>query len=274
MSRPAAGRSPALPDSVPRNRLLHRPAHERPRYRLVCFHHAGAGAGAYTSWMREAPEDVEMLALRLPGRESRLDEAAYDDPAAALDDVLEILAPLAADEVPLALYGHSMGGVLAYEAYTALAAQGLPDPLFLATGATPAPHRHAVRPSRLPTGHGRQDLLDLLHRYEGTRPEVFDHPELLEIVLGVLEADLTLLDSYRPALPPEPVRCPVLAFSGTGDTMVDAGDIEAWRECAAGPFVHRTFDSGHFFAESHATALLCELDAWSRPAAGSVQSGR
>ncbi|WP_424184830.1 thioesterase II family protein [Actinokineospora sp. G85] len=249
---------------VPLSQALHRPAAGAARYRLVCFHHAGGGAGAFSPWLRLAPPDVEIYALRLPGRESRLGEPAHTDPAEAVAEAVQVVRPLAADGVPLAYYGHSMGGALAYEVHQALAAEGAPDPLFLAVGATPSPARQAERPPLLPPEHDDDDLREILRAYAGTPPEVFDNPEFLGLVLGVLEADFALFDRYRPRLPPEPVRCPVVAFCGADDSVVPPDAVAAWRDSAAGPFEFRELDGGHFFVESHADQVLGRLEAWSR----------
>ena len=40
-----------------------------PRRRLFCFPFAGGGVGAFRSWLRLLPADVELIGLQLPGRE-------------------------------------------------------------------------------------------------------------------------------------------------------------------------------------------------------------
>ncbi|GGN43775.1 thioesterase II family protein [Streptomyces fuscichromogenes] len=243
-------------------RMLHRPAVGRPRYRLVCLHHAGGGPAAFAPWLRMLPDDVEIYALRMPGRDSRLGELQHRKPAAAVAEFLGIVGPLATDDVPVAYYGHSMGGALAYELYRALAEKGAPEPLYLAVGATAAPQRWASLPARLPEGDARQVLVDLLRAYGGTPPEVFDHPELLDVALTVLEGDFRLYDDYRPTLPPGPVGCPLVAFAGARDGMVATDDVRAWRECAAGPFAFHLLDDSHFFVESQADRILELLGDW------------
>lgn len=248
------------------DRVLLRPATGRPRYRLVCLHHAGGGASAYTPWLSRLAPDVEMCAVRLPGRESRMGQVPHRSPVAAVAELVATLEPLLADGLPWALYGHSMGGVLAYEVYTALTARGVPQPLCLAVGATTAPQYRDSVPPRLPEAYGRADLVEVLRGYGGTPQEVFESQELLDLILPVLAADLTLFDSYRPLLPPAPVRCPLLAFAGSRDALVEAAHVAAWEACAAGGFEYRVLDAGHFFVDSHADDILAPLDASARAA--------
>jgi medium-chain acyl-[acyl-carrier-protein] hydrolase len=230
----------------------------------VCLHHAGGGAATYAPWLRRIPADVEVCALRLPGRESRWSEPAHRTVSAAVSEILDVVVALATDGVPMALYGHSMGGVLAYEVYAALTHEGAPEPLYLAVGATPSPLRQAKRAPRLPTRRTREDLVDVLRGYGGTPAEVFEQRDLLDVVLPVLEADLVLLDTHRPALPPRPVRCPLLALAGARDPLVAVADVVAWRECAVRGFKHRVVDAGHFFLQSHVDPVLSLLEEWSR----------
>ncbi|MEE4492732.1 thioesterase II family protein [Streptomyces sp. BE230] len=248
------------------DRVLLRSAKGRPLYRLVCLHHAGAGASAYAPWMSRLPQDVELCAVRLPGRESRMGQAPHRSPASAVAEVVETLEALLTDGLPWALYGHSMGGLLAYEVQAALIARGVRPPLCLALGATGAPQRRAAVPPRLPQPYGRADLVDVLRSYGGTPQEVFEHRELLDLILPVLAADLTLFDSYVPVLPPAPVRCPLLAFAGAQDSMVEAADVAEWEACATGGFEYRLLDAGHFFVGSHADEVITLLDASARAA--------
>ena len=58
-------------------------------WRLVCFPHAGGGAGSYREWPPLLPPWVELLAVQYPGREDR-----FPDPL--IDDMHELVAQLAA----------------------------------------------------------------------------------------------------------------------------------------------------------------------------------
>src|SRR5438094_612961 len=74
--------------------------------RIYAFHHAGGSASGYL-WRRFFPEEVEVCAVQLPGRESRFLQA----PITRLDAVVDELAPAIESTVdlPFAFFGHSMG---------------------------------------------------------------------------------------------------------------------------------------------------------------------
>ena len=47
------------------------------KLRLFCFPYAGGGAGLYRSWSEKLPSYIEVLAVQLPGRETRTRETPF-----------------------------------------------------------------------------------------------------------------------------------------------------------------------------------------------------
>src|SRR4051812_37629989 len=84
-----------------------------PARRLVCLPHAGGAADSSAGGPRVRPEAVEPLAVQYPGRRDRSDEPAAETMADLADAIAAELAELA--DLPLALFGHSMGAAVAYE---------------------------------------------------------------------------------------------------------------------------------------------------------------
>jgi medium-chain acyl-[acyl-carrier-protein] hydrolase len=79
--------------------------------RLYCLAHAGAGANVFATWGRTAPDELEIAAIQLPGRETRVDEEPLRTLASAAELIAEVIA--SNDKRPFALFGHSLGGKLA-----------------------------------------------------------------------------------------------------------------------------------------------------------------
>src|SRR6266849_6378940 len=82
--------------------------------RLVCLPYAGGGASIYRSWPDGLPASIAVWPVELPGRETRFVEPVYTDLGTLASDLAEVLAPATRD-LPLALFGHSMGALLAFE---------------------------------------------------------------------------------------------------------------------------------------------------------------
>src|SRR5690242_2395400 len=93
------------------NWVWHTPRPSEPRVRLLLLPNAGAGASTFRAWT--APESVQLLPIQLPGREDRL----FEPPYAHLSDLVPALAAALEPwlDLPFAIYGHSMGALIAFE---------------------------------------------------------------------------------------------------------------------------------------------------------------
>jgi surfactin synthase thioesterase subunit len=83
------------------------PGGVRTHTRLVCLPPAGGSASAFTAWASLLPAGVDLHALQLPGRGTRLAEPMPDAFGALLRDLIAELR--IADRVPVVLFGHSWG---------------------------------------------------------------------------------------------------------------------------------------------------------------------
>ncbi|MGW7363961.1 thioesterase II family protein [Streptomyces sp. NPDC054841] len=226
----------------------------RPRLRLVCFPHAGGNAQLFHGWAGLLPADVELLAVRYPGRQDRLAEPC----AATMDElagpVTEALAPHLG--LPLVLFGHSMGSSVAYEVAARLEAQHAVSPARLLVSGRAAPH-HAKR-----TGlHDADDdaLIAGIRALGDLGSEAFDIPELRELLLPPLRADYRLIESYRPSRP-VPVRSPITAYVGTEDHGCVREHVLAWAELTtSGDFSLRAFEGDHFYLVPREAELLADV---------------
>jgi pyochelin biosynthetic protein PchC len=213
----------------------------RPRCRLVCAPHAGGTANAYRSWPAHLPDDVEVYALQYPGRQDRLAEPPADSMADLVRPVADALEPFLHE--PLALFGHSMGAVVAYEVTLELERRHGRGVDLLAVSGSPAPDHREEHDRHTLDDAG---LIDELSRINTSFGELADAPELWDLILPAIRADFRLVSRYRrtPALP---VHAPLLALGGTADPDVGVEDLRRWRACADGAFALRTFTGDHFY---------------------------
>ncbi|MFC8669860.1 thioesterase II family protein [Streptomyces sp. NPDC057199] len=225
-----------------------------PRLRLVCFPHAGGTAQLFHGWPALLPSDVELLAVRYPGRQDRLAEPCVESMSELADRVTDALADHL--DLPLVLFGHSMGSSVAYEVATRLEARHGISPARLLVSGRAAPH-HARR-----TGlHDMDDdaLIAGIRTLGDLGSEAFDIPELRELLLPPLRADYRLIESYRPAAP-VPVRSPITAYVGTEDHGCVREDVMAWAGLTtSGEFSLRAFDGDHFYLVPREGELLADV---------------
>jgi medium-chain acyl-[acyl-carrier-protein] hydrolase len=218
----------------------------------VCLPYAGGGAAIYQPWWKALPPSIELWAARLPGRESRLGEAAFRDAAAVVAPLACALAS-AAPAPALAIYGHSMGGLLGFELAHALAARGIPVDALLVSGCR-APH---LPPREQPLHTLDDEALprQLAERYGGMPREVLDTPELLRLVLPTLRADLEVVESYRfVERPPGPWR--LTAYGGVDDPSVPPAELLEWQRHTSAAFRLEIVAGSHFFIQENRAAVL------------------
>ncbi len=254
--------------------LISRARRPRAQLRLLTIPSAGSGSGLFHSWDSGLPQWVEHWSVMAPGRESRYSEAI---PPRLLDYVEAVGSALEElDQVPLVVFGHSMGGRIGFELAHFLRAAGRPAPLHLFVSSIPAPSRYG----REAPEHSLEDeslLRAVRRRYGGFPPEVERYPDLLRTALRVLRADLHALETHW-ARPGPPLAIPISAFGGRDDPSVSEEDLGAWSEETAGGFDLILFPGDHRYLEAGSEAVLAslvrKLKASGRPAGPSAGTPR
>ena len=228
--------------------------------RLVCFPHAGGGAGFFRPWARHLAPGDELLAVQYPGRENRYAEPLVSTAA----QIAEAVAPalLAEPARETVLFGHSMGAALAYETLRILEAEGAGHVTRLCVSG----RRMSGFPEE-PGTDARTDaeLLAAMAELGGTQAEVLREPDLRELFLPIIRNDYHLIDTYRPPRSPRPLRADVIALTGDRDPQVTLAQAREWASVTVGGFACHAFPGGHFYLMDH-TARVIELITGARPA--------
>ncbi|SCY65130.1 Surfactin synthase thioesterase subunit [Nitrosospira sp. Nl5] len=211
---------------------------------------AGASAAMYLRWRRRLPSWVQMQPLELPGRGGRLHETpekTFAALAARLCDELGTHPPQR-----YALFGHSMGALLAYRIAHCIRSRMQALPVALLVSACAAPSQQDWK--RYADKESEASLIADLRKQNGTPEEVFENPELLSMTLTLLAADYRICASFRyEELPPLPI--PIHVFGGRADE-IHKSRLEKWRVEGTGGFSLDRFDGGHFFLRQHEEAFL------------------
>jgi surfactin synthase thioesterase subunit len=230
---------------------------ERPdaAVRLLCLPHAGGGASPFRLWSRALDPQIEVDAVQLPGRETRIREPLRHDLASLADELADELAGLT--RRPYALYGHSMGALLAFELAHRLERTGRPPARVFVAGCG-APHRHPLR-SRLHL-MPFEDVVAELRRHGVTPEPVLRDRALMERLVPILQADIAMCVDRAPSIG-GPIAAPISVFGGRADTVVPPATLPAWAELTRARRRVELFDGGHFFPAQARDEVLEAISA-------------
>ncbi|MER7206807.1 alpha/beta fold hydrolase [Streptosporangium sp. NPDC000239] len=240
----------------------------RPRHRpeaaraLVCLGFCGGGAGPYLGWADVVPQDVSLAAICYPGREGRFAEAFATDWDELAEDATA--AVLAAADRPYVLFGHSMGGWMAFDVASRLERHGGRPPEALVISSTNAPSG-GLRPRDMFPAQEETDE-QLLHwmSVNGLLPaHVLDDPDLSEMAVELMRADIKVRDSFRHRAGTR-ARVPLQVLTGAADDVIEPEATERWRELAESAFRHDRLPGGHFYTPD----VWARLPAFMAPFAG------
>jgi surfactin synthase thioesterase subunit len=208
------------------------------------MHHAGGAATAFRQWQKLLPDDVALTATVLPGRGRRFGQEMHADLLRAADEVAEALDATWSDANNV-LFGHSLGGLIAFEVCRRLESRGRRPARLVLSGVAP-------KRSNPQSRHEWSDeaLQDLMKEMGGTPEEVFEHEDLLALALPVLRADFRLVDTYQ-LDGDATVQTPITAIRGAEDRYLHQSAMENWREHTAGEFHRAMFPGGHFYLDDH-----------------------
>jgi len=219
---------------------------------VLCFPYSGSGAAMYGSWRKSMHPQVRLCAVRLPGRESRLDEPPRENLVETAATIAESIASSDAAPGPLFLVGFSVGALLAFEVARELRERGI-DIQLLVVGSSRAPQATWGRGNlhRLPDDR----FLKQLHKQYGAVPDALWHNhDLKRLLLPMLRADIKMFETYE-YRDQAALDCELLALSGRRDRLVKAKHVAPWRDQAR-QFRHRSFDADHYLTRSHGQQVI------------------
>jgi medium-chain acyl-[acyl-carrier-protein] hydrolase len=214
---------------------------------IFCFPYSGGSAQLFQAFARMMPPGIGVYALEMPGRGRRFQDTPHDTLHAQVKEAVAGLAAIRKGPEFL-FFGHSLGGLIAFETARELRREGRPIPRHIFVSAIRAPQI----PRREQEVHklADEELLGKLKEMGGTPQEILAHQEILELMLPILRNDFKLYETYA-YQEEKPLTCPITAFAGTLDKDVTRADIEAWAMHTSSNFARHMLKGGHFFIHDH-----------------------
>jgi medium-chain acyl-[acyl-carrier-protein] hydrolase len=158
---------------------------------------------------------------------------------------------------PFVILGHSLGALTGFEVALRLRREGMPGPRHFVASGHRAPHL-AHRHEPLAHLDDVTFVAELKRRYDGIPEAVLRNPELMELVLPTLRADLRLLEDYAYHSELQ-LDCPITCFGGLDDAEARRDELDAWGTHTAKEFQVCMFPGGHFFLQSAVDRVAAAL---------------
>lgn len=221
------------------------------RVRLICFAHAGSGTVPFHDWPRYLPRDVQVCSVRLPGRDTRRNEAPHTDVTRLVEELTAVLANYT--DKPLVFFGHSMGALLGYLCACELCAENK-GPIGLFVSARRAPH---VAPRSAGTWRlSDRGIIEKARRLGGTDERILQNRELMDILMPAFRADLKINECVLPYQASARLPCPLIVYGGTADPEVSHEELAEWRIYTSNSFSLEIFRGGHFYFQDHKSDFM------------------
>lgn len=217
---------------------------------LFCLPYAGGSEAIYYKWKEFLDQNIELLPIELKGRGRRFNEEGYKTFKEVIDDIFETIRNKVLDD-NYAIYGHSMGSLLAYELYYRMDEEGLRIPKHMFFSGNLAPNRI------------KKDHLDKLPDHEfinevvkmgGMKDEIIQNEDLMNIFIPILRNDFKIINNYHYVQRKNKISCSISVLNGKGDSFTREDILEWKNHCDKETRIYH-MDGNHFFINDHAKTI-------------------
>jgi surfactin synthase thioesterase subunit len=226
--------------------------------RIFCFTYAGGDPRTFLDWQSGLGADAELIAVCPPGRVHRASGRPQSIEELADGAAAAISAVTTDDDRPVYLFGHSLGGLVAFEVARRL--RDLPALRHLVASGISAPSLLPSQRVRELAGLEGRDFAEALRFFGGLPPEVLADDDVLRLLLPGLIADFRMAVGYRYRAA-APLTVNVSIITGRDDPHVGPEQLRAWREECQYPPQYHWAEGGHFYFEDQPSAVIDLLSA-------------
>lgn len=195
---------------------------------LYAIPYAGGHSLVYRNLQQLLQPKIILHPLDLSGHGRRSREPLISDLEKIADDLFfQIKNDL---NNQYAIFGHSMGSLLAYLVARRIVSANLPLPKQLFCSGRGAPSVLAAELATPPPKHtlSKTDFWNYIDSFGGIPPELKAQRELMDYFEPVLRADIKALECYKYQPPYQPLPLPITVFYGLDDPEINNQSLLPW----------------------------------------------
>ncbi|WP_443659042.1 thioesterase II family protein [Clostridium algidicarnis] len=214
---------------------------------LFCLPYAGGSESIYYKWKNHLHTSIQVVPIELKGRGKRFNEFFYESLEEAVDDIFENIKDKIVDD-DFAIYGHSMGSLLAYELYYKIYNENgkMPKHMFFSGYKAPSILRKEKQIYLLPDEEFIKEVIEL----GGTTQEVAENDELIKLFTPILRSDFKMLEKYLYKEKEDKIQCDISILNGKEDDIT-LEEILEWKNHGDKGFKVYNFEGNHFFINTN-----------------------
>ncbi len=222
--------------------LIKNSSGKKAKKQLFLFHDAGGSVRLFENWSNIIDDSVEILTIQLPGRDNREDE----EPLNNADNLLDNLVPLMNEAITgqFIIFGHSMGGLLAFEVARRLQNDynKVADSLIVSGTPCLKHYNNVFVNNIIEKDYSNEQLLSLITKGDQSKMQL-DNDSVKKFA-NTLRNDFQLIYNYNYKKQPK-LQCSIVAIHAKYDDRVNINDVKKWYSETEKDFDFIEVEGGH-----------------------------
>jgi medium-chain acyl-[acyl-carrier-protein] hydrolase len=212
-----------------------------PHHQLILFNDAGGSSHLFDEWSKVISDTIELIIIEMPGHGNRIDETPINNYNQLMDIIIPKLNKLI--KKPFSIYGHSMGGLIAFETASILNDNYGKTASNLIISGTPYLYKYnnQLINTIIETGVSDEDLRKLLPGINDNTPD-----EIANKFIRAIRADFELIYSYH-YNNSICLNTDIIAIHAQDDDRVNIKDVKKWNRATNRSFQLLTMPGKHSF---------------------------
>lgn len=220
--------------------------------KLFCIPYAGGSEYFYSQWLTKFDRNIKVIPILLKGRNARynLKCQSFNE---MIEDVFTQITETASSEEEIALFGHSMGGILSYEVSKKLEVAGYNLKHIFLSGIN---HPNDMKPVEEKCIEDENYLIQRLLDLGGVQDEFLENKEAREYFFRIIKHDFLLIEEYKKSDKVlKPLYTPVSILNGIDDKSI-VSEQNAYDALSYKEILFYTFSGDHFYLNQHLDELI------------------